>query len=137
VELSTKARAPGAPLDARPADAPPLVPTEPATEAAIDRAHLARMTHAEPDLEREVLGLFATQTELLLGRIRGASPAAAGALAHTLCGSARGIGAWKVAEAAAAVEAEVVAGRNAAAAVERLEAAAQEAQVEIVDLLRD
>jgi hypothetical protein len=132
VELSEKTRRSGAVLDARPAEAPPLAPTEP----AIDRAHLARMTHAERDLEREVLALFATPTEILLGRIRGAAPAAAGALAHTLCGSARGIGAWKVAEAAAAVEAEAAAGRTSAVSVDRLAAAAHEAQIEIADLMR-
>ena len=89
------------------ADAPPLAPGEP----AIDRAHLARMTHGERDLEREVLQLFATQADLLLGaHAAGSPPAAVGALAHTLNGSARGIGAWQVADAAAAVEADAADG---------------------------
>ena len=114
------------------ADAPPLVPAEP----AIDRAHLARMTHGERELEREVLALFATQADLLLGRMRDAEPAVIGALAHTIAGSARGIGAWKVAEAAAALEAEAAAGHDTAAAVQRLAAMARAAQCEIAQLVR-
>ena len=87
-------------------DAPPLAPAEP----AIDRAHLARMTHGERDLEREVLQLFATQADRpAWPHADEASPAAVGALAHTLSGSARGIGAWQVADAAAAVEADAAA----------------------------
>jgi len=112
--------------------APPLAPAEP----AIDRGHLARMTNGECDLEREVLQLFATQTRLLLGRMQGADSAAIGALAHTLSGSARGIGAWHVAEAATALEADAAAGGETTAAVARLTAAVREAQVEIADLVR-
>jgi hypothetical protein len=46
------------------ADAPPLAPAEP----VIDRAHLARVTQGERDLEREVLQLYATQADILLAR---------------------------------------------------------------------
>src|SRR3989442_14741317 len=80
--------------------APPLVPVE----HSIDLAHLARMTLGEPSLEREVLSLFDRQAAMLLARMGNAPPAVAAALAHTLKGSARGIGAWKVAEAAEGVE---------------------------------
>jgi HPt (histidine-containing phosphotransfer) domain-containing protein len=73
-------------------------------EPAIDRVHLSRMTLGEASLEREVLALFERQTELLLPRIRGAAPAQAATLAHTLKGSALGIGAFSVARAAARVE---------------------------------
>ena len=48
--------------------------------------------------------LFDRQTEMLLARMSAAEPAAAAALAHTLKGSARGIGAWNVASAAEQVE---------------------------------
>jgi HPt (histidine-containing phosphotransfer) domain-containing protein len=117
-------------------DAPALVPHEP----AIDRVHLARMTHGERDLEREVLQLFATQTEVLLGRMvdsgSAPAPAAVAALAHTINGSSRGVGAWRVAEAACAVEADAAAGRDAAASVERLVGAIRAAHREIDDLLR-
>ena len=113
-------------------DAPPLAPCEP----AIDRAHLARMTHGERDLEREVLQLYATQADLLLGRMAQSPPAAVGALAHTLNGSSRGIGAWQVADAAAAVEADAVGGRDMTSSVERLASAIRTARVHIVELMR-
>jgi len=130
VELHVKAgTAPDANLHAE----APLAPSE----AAIDRSHLARMTAGERALEREVLALFAAQTELLVGRMRGAAPAAVGALAHTLCGSARGVGAWQVAEAAAALESCAVAGRDTAAGVRRLGAAAREARLAIAELMRE
>jgi hypothetical protein len=63
------------------------------------------MTLGERSLECEVLALFDRQAELLLPRIRVGTPAVVAAAAHTLKGSARGIGAWRVAQAAAAVEA--------------------------------
>ena len=140
-KLSEKARAharidgsgPNAsgPMVSGPMASPPLAPGD----ASIDRGHLSRMTHGEQDLEREVLQLFAMQIDLLLGRMRGAAPAVAAALAHTLAGSARSIGAWKIAEAAAVVEAEASAGGDPALAVERLSGAAREAQVEIAGLM--
>ena len=80
--------------------APPLAPGEP----AVDLAHLSRMTLGESSLEREVLALFDRQADMLLARMASEGPRMVGALAHTLAGSASGIGAWKVAEAAAAVE---------------------------------
>jgi len=130
-ELSAKA---GARIGrtASPAAAPPLAPLE----SEIDRAHLARMTHGERDLEREVLALFATQIDMLLGRMREATPQSLGALAHTLCGSARGIGAWKVADAAATLEANAAAGRDSDQALERLAGVARQVQIEITDLMR-
>jgi HPt (histidine-containing phosphotransfer) domain-containing protein len=82
--------------------APPLVPGS--TEAIIDRAHLARMTLGDKNLEGEVLALFERQADLLLARMANAPPAVVAAFAHTLKGSARGIGVWKVAKAAEAVE---------------------------------
>jgi HPt (histidine-containing phosphotransfer) domain-containing protein len=113
------------------AERPPPEPRDP----AIDRAHLARMTHGERDLEREVLRLFATQADVLLERMREAPPAAIRALAHTLAGSAQSIGAWRLAEAAAAVEQASAYGTETAPAVERLAAAARAAQVEIAALV--
>ena len=62
------------------------------------------MTLGERSLEREVLQLFDRQSTLLLARMRAADAGGVGALAHTLKGSARGIGAWRVARAAEAVE---------------------------------
>jgi len=69
-------------------------------EAPIDLVHLGRMTLGEATLAREVLRLFDRQAETLLAHIKRASPGSGARLAHTLKGSARGIGAWKVAVAA-------------------------------------
>ena len=62
---------------------------------SIDQVHLERMTLGDRGLEREVLAIFARQTAMTLERIVGAGPARAAAAAHTLKGSARGIGAWR------------------------------------------
>lgn len=80
--------------------APPLAPDA----QAIDRVHLFRMTLGDHALECEVLQLFDQQAGLLLARMSEANPAGVAALAHTLQGSARGIGAWGVARAAEALE---------------------------------
>ena len=76
----------------------------PAAEPAIDIAHLRRMTLGERSLEVEVLQLFDRQASILLARMNDAPPEAIMAFAHTLKGSARGIGAWGLAGAAEAVE---------------------------------
>jgi hypothetical protein len=114
---------------AAPIDAPPLVPVE----AAIDLKHLARMTLGERSLEAEVLMLFDRQAAVLLDHMRQAAPQAIAAFAHTLKGSARGIGAWRVAAAAEAVE--IDAGRpdaaDVAGAVARLAVAVDEARTVI------
>jgi HPt (histidine-containing phosphotransfer) domain-containing protein len=78
---------------------PPLAPDDP----AIDLDHLARMTLGERELEREVLTLFAQQSADLLQRLE-RLPREGASLAHTLKGSARGIGAFAVAEAAENLE---------------------------------
>jgi HPt (histidine-containing phosphotransfer) domain-containing protein len=99
----------------------------------IDDDHLGRMTLGDRSLEREVLEIFARQTVLTLTRIAGAKPACAAAAAHTLKGSARGIGAWGVAEAAERIEQAVTDGDNKAmnAAIAELEAASVEVRAEI------
>ena len=74
---------------------PPLAPDD----GPIDIAHLHRMTLGDAALEREVLAMFAAQAVGLIGALAGL-PSDAAALAHTLKGSARGIGAFRVAAAA-------------------------------------
>jgi HPt (histidine-containing phosphotransfer) domain-containing protein len=71
---------------------------------ALDSAHLERMTFGDRALARELLGLFERQAALLVDRMRQADPATMAALAHTLKGSASGVGAFEVTAAAAAVE---------------------------------
>ena len=113
-----------------PTEAPSLAPDD----RPIDLVHLARMTLGERSLEREVLQLFDRQSTLLLGRMRVAPPANVGTFAHTLKGSARGIGAWRVARAAEALEAADA--TEAGAALDRLAAVTQEACAVIAELLR-
>jgi HPt (histidine-containing phosphotransfer) domain-containing protein len=102
-----------------------------AAGAAIDTEHLSRMTLGELSLQREVLALFDRQADILLPRIRRGTPAVASASAHTLKGSAVGIGAFRVARAAEAVEKV-----GAAAAIDTLAAVLAEAKAEIARLLR-
>jgi HPt (histidine-containing phosphotransfer) domain-containing protein len=120
------------------AEAAPRRNTPPAEPApAIDLAHLARMTMGEAGLEREVLTLFERQAGILLERMRTAPPPAMVAFAHTLKGSARGIGAWRVAEAAAAVELSAPSSDDHAAveALGRLAAAVDEASAVIAEIV--
>jgi HPt (histidine-containing phosphotransfer) domain-containing protein len=127
----TSATAPSATLDHT--VAPPLVPADP----IIDTDHLARMTLGEEGLEREVLQLFEYQAGILLGRMANEPPKGVAALAHTLTGSARGIGAWRVAAAAEAVESAATAPAPVlTGAMDRLAAAVTEAQVAIAELSR-
>jgi HPt (histidine-containing phosphotransfer) domain-containing protein len=80
--------------------APPLAPDV----QSIDRTHLFRMTLGDHALECEVLQLFDQQAGMLIARMREANPAGVAALAHTLHGSARAIGAWAIARAAETLE---------------------------------
>jgi len=101
---------------------------------AIDEDHLGRMTLGDRSLEREVLEIFARQTTLTLERIAGAAPERAAAAAHTLKGSARGIGAWRVAQAAERLERAAASTADDGmmqAAIAELEAASFEARVAI------
>jgi hypothetical protein len=115
--------------------APPLAPVE----QVIDLDHLARMTLGEAKLEREVLQLFDQQVEMLLEHMTSEAPKVIAAFAHTLVGSARGIGAWKVAAAAETVEriAAAPGPTTLTAAMNRLSSAVAETQVAIAELLRE
>jgi HPt (histidine-containing phosphotransfer) domain-containing protein len=73
-------------------------------DAAIDVEHLTRMTLGDAGLQAEVLRLFERQATMLVGRMAGAPPKVVAALAHTLKGSARGVGATHVAVAAESLE---------------------------------
>jgi HPt (histidine-containing phosphotransfer) domain-containing protein len=108
-----------------------------ADPALIDRAHLAAQTFEDADLAREVLGLFRTQMQRLPPVVR-----SAGAVedrmnaAHTLKGSARGVGAARVAACAEACEAELRAGRDPSAALAALGRALDETDAALADYLR-
>ena len=115
--------------------APPLVPMD----RPIDLEHLSRATMDDRSLEREVLRLFDRQAVALLERIERAATTEIVTLAHTLKGSARGIGAGQVAAAAQRLETAATATREKelTSALEELRAAVDEARAAIADLLRD
>lgn len=112
--------------------APPLVP-----DSSIDADHLSRMTLGDRGLEREVLHLFDLQSSMLIDRMRRGPAAAIATSAHTLKGSARGIGAWRIASAAERVEATASGwDSNVAAAVDDLARTVAEAHEAIGRMLQ-
>lgn len=110
---------------------PPLVPDE----GPIDIGHLQRMTLGDAGLERQVLAMFTAQTVSLAGALAGL-PADAGALVHQLKGSARAIGAFRLADAAARLEAELLRGGDPAEPLGDLNDALEETRAAIAAMLR-
>jgi HPt (histidine-containing phosphotransfer) domain-containing protein len=76
----------------------------PARARPIDLAHLARQTFGDRELEREVLDLFIQQALQMRDRILAADLIERLRLAHTLKGSARGVGAFAIADCVADIE---------------------------------
>jgi len=110
---------------------PPLAPDD----GPIDTVHLKRMTLGDEELTREVLTMFAAQALRLVG-ILAALPPEADALAHTLKGSARAIGAFAVAEAAAALETALKNGEDPARALLELDELVAQARGAIDAMMR-
>jgi len=107
----------------------------PADDAGpIDLDHLRRMTLGDAELEREVLAMFARQARHLAASLA-TNPPETNALVHTLKGSARAIGAGRVAGAAAALEAAIRDGQAPAQALGVLCDAVAEADAAIAALL--
>lgn len=75
------------------------------SQRPVDLVHLSRYTLGNRALEREILELFRTQSDIYLRRLESAETEKAWAeAAHTIKGSARGIGAWGIAAAAEVAE---------------------------------
>jgi len=110
---------------------PPLAPDD----GPIDIEHLGRMTLGDTVLEHEVLAMFSAQAVGLIATLATVSTDAA-ALAHTLKGSARAIGAFGVAEAAGRVEAALRSGDDPAEALAELNEAVAQARSAIDAILR-
>ena len=110
---------------------PPLAPDD----GPIDIEHLKRMTLGDAGLEREVLAMFSAQAISLVGTLA-SLPADAGALAHTLKGSARAIGAFGVADAAACLEALIKNGGDPSEALTELNVAVAQARSAVDAMLR-
>jgi len=105
-----------------------------AADGPIDLDHLRKMTLSDPALEREVLQLFVEQSGQLMLTLA-SLPENAAALAHTLKGSARAIGAFRVAEAAAVLEAALRMADGAREAFTRLDAEVGQARQAMTVLL--
>ena len=99
-----------------------------AEASPIDHAHLARYTMGNRALEIEVLQLFAGQAPSTLRDLETADgPKAWHMAAHTLKGSARAVGAGRVAVAAEAAEAAGIADPGRRQTIARLKAALDDA----------
>jgi HPt (histidine-containing phosphotransfer) domain-containing protein len=109
---------------------PPLAPDD----GPIDIGHLNRMTLGDANLEREVLAMFSAQAVRLMGTVANLA-ADTNALAHTLKGSARAIGAFRVADAAEALEAAARKGDDPAESLAELTDAVAEARAAIDAIL--
>ncbi len=72
-------------------------------QALIDLDHLMRQTMNDRDLSREILQIFINQMQQRLLTLDSESPDLS-QHAHSIKGSAKGIGAWGVADAAERVE---------------------------------
>jgi HPt (histidine-containing phosphotransfer) domain-containing protein len=107
--------------------------------AIIDEQHLRRMTLGDRRLEREVLQIYVRQSAIMLGRMASGEPAALAVAAHTLNGSARGIGAWRVAQAAERLECASKGGdeETLSEALTELKAASLEASAAVAERLGD
>jgi HPt (histidine-containing phosphotransfer) domain-containing protein len=110
---------------------PPLAPDD----GPIDMDHLQRMTLGDAGLQREVLTMFSAQAASLIGNLA-TLPADARALAHTLKGSARAIGAFGVADAAGHLEVAVLNGYDPSEALSNLDEAIVQARIAIDAILR-
>lgn len=79
--------------------------SRPAPRRPIDLVHLSKYTLGNRTLENELLGLFRTQAGVYLARLADASDDTEWKnAAHSLKGSARGLGAWALAELAEEAE---------------------------------
>jgi HPt (histidine-containing phosphotransfer) domain-containing protein len=70
----------------------------------IDEAELDQQTFHDPDIRREVIGMFVDQAPAILAGIEASTGAARADIAHRLKGSALALGARPLAEAASRLE---------------------------------
>lgn len=97
---------------------------------AIDLKHLARYTGGERDLNGEILRLFDSQIGAMVTELNGLLDSRDGKrwreIAHTIKGAARGVGAFKMGDAAASAEpVDPANSAEAKAAIQKLESEAE------------
>lgn len=81
------------------------------TSAPVDLVHLSSMTLGDRSLELEVLGMFVRQSSTTISKLAGITdPVTCRETVHTLKGSARSVGAHKVAFVCEGIEAECTSG---------------------------
>ena len=106
------------------------------TSEAFDLHHLNKATFGSRELALEVLGLFERQAEKLLNDVAEASdPKTRSRAAHTLKGSALGVGALGVAAAAEEMERVAEDPIEVIGALARLSARVAEARLALTDLI--
>jgi HPt (histidine-containing phosphotransfer) domain-containing protein len=110
---------------------PPLAPED----GPLDIGHLRRMTLGDAGLEAQVLAMFLAQTDSLAVALAGLPPDAC-VLAHRLKGSARAIGAFRLADAAGQLEAAILHRGDPAAPLADLAEAIAQARSAIAEILR-
>jgi HPt (histidine-containing phosphotransfer) domain-containing protein len=88
--------------------------------APLDVPHLRSLTLSDPQLEREVLGLFSDQAAgALRGILNADGPGPRREAAHRLAGAAKAIGAWDLAAVASEIEAQQALSARSAEALSR------------------
>ena len=103
-----------------------------ADQQILDRDHLARYTLGDAALEQEVLGLFIGQMPETVAMLRGSgSPRAWILAAHTIKGSARAVGAWRLADVAERAESHSECKDQWARLVDEIEGAVGEVRARI------
>ncbi len=105
----------------------------------VDLVHLSHHTLGNRNLEREILGLFHRQSALYLERMTAAKSADAWReAAHTIKGSARGIGAWEIVRFAEQAEKMTwSAGQVKTRLIGKLTRSIQDANIFILQVLGD
>ncbi len=126
------------------ADATARAPLSTGHERPLDLVHLSRQTLGDRELEVELLGLFDKQAGQIIARLASALSGSDRKwrhdLCHTLRGSARAIGAVKVARFAQSYEdglAAQLSDAQLAGLIEDMKLSVEEAQAEIRSLLSD
>ena len=109
-----------------------------AYDRPLDLVHLSRQTSGDRHLEREVLAIFRRQARRVLFQLEAKNdPLNRLDIAHALNGSAKGVGAWRVAEAAQNLENAARSGMPAGEQVALLAECISEVVEEIDELLAE
>ena len=108
------------------------IPTCPSADNPVDLVHLSKQSLGDRSLEQEILELFRSQSVLFVDRLENATTEDERKMAaHTILGSARGLGAWQVAREAEILQQHCKIGCD----LSSLKAAVKEANSYISELL--